>query len=84
MRQIDHAHDAKNQGEASSQHEKQQAILNTVQKLDEEVDEIHREKINTNVLACCKLEGGKKAAEKSAALARVGCLAHLAASAWVG
>jgi hypothetical protein len=49
MRQIDHAHDAENQSQARSQHEQQQSVLNTVQQLDEEIDEIHRGKINTKV-----------------------------------
>jgi hypothetical protein len=47
MRQIDHAHDAENQSQACSQHEQQQSVLNTVQQLDEEIDEVHRRKLIT-------------------------------------
>ena len=47
VRQIDHAHDAENQSQACSQHEQQQSVLNTVQQLDEEIDEIHRRKLIT-------------------------------------
>ena len=53
MSQIDNAHDAKYQCKPCSQHEEQQAVLNAVQKLDEEIDEIHRGKVNTNVYAQC-------------------------------
>jgi hypothetical protein len=60
MRQIDHAHDAENQGQPCSQHEQQQSVLNTVQQLDEEIDEIHREKIITKAFEYRVSRGHKK------------------------
>jgi len=40
--QVDHAHDAEDQGEACGQHEQQQPVLDAVEQLDEEIDEVHR------------------------------------------
>ncbi|MCY1537373.1 hypothetical protein D9M68_728640 [compost metagenome] len=42
MGQIDHPHDAEDQGEAGGQHEQQQAVLQAVEQLDQEVGEVHR------------------------------------------
>jgi hypothetical protein len=37
MGEVDHAHDAKDQGQTSSQQKQQQAVLNAVEDLNEEV-----------------------------------------------
>ena len=42
VRQIDHTHDAKNQGQTGCQQKQQQTVLNAVEQLDEEVNEIHQ------------------------------------------
>ena len=41
VRQVDHAHDAEDQRQAGGQHEEQQAVLQAVEQLDEEVGEVH-------------------------------------------
>jgi hypothetical protein len=41
MGQVDHAHDAEDQRQASRQHEQQQPVLNAVEQLDQEIHEVH-------------------------------------------
>ncbi len=42
MGQVDDTHDAEDQRQAGGQHEQQQAVLDAVEQLDEEVGEIHK------------------------------------------
>ena len=42
MRQVDHAHDAEDQRQASGQHEQQQPVLDAVEQLDQEINKVHR------------------------------------------